>query len=135
MEYTDNELDISEWVVVGTTNNTRFLGRLVNGVSISQIHEALLGRTVLELNPALDFIAPIQPKGEGFQRKPLVMPMDFVLQGVRVFIRPVFVYLCADMHESDRNAYKSFVLQAVELAQHATQERDSGGESGGTEQH
>ena len=135
MEYTRDGLDINEWVVVGTSNNSRFLGRMQFGVTTARVTESLLGRSVLELFPAFDFLAPIQPQGDGFQRKPLIMPVDFALHPVPIYVRPAFMYLCEQMHETDKNAYKSFVMQALELAQHARLERDGGGEKSGGLQH
>lgn len=132
MEQASEHLDMNEWVVVGTANEAKFLGRVSyvkKDIELTVI-EALKG-DILTLCPALDFFAPVQQDGSQLHRRPVVVPVDFVLAGVPVHIRPVFAYLCRDMQEQDRNAYKGFVEKALALAAASRGQRDEGESSGG----
>lgn len=120
MEQPAVELDMSEWAVVGTASNTRFLGRVTRGNTKDDlacvVEQALDLGWALRLFPAFEFLAPIEALDDStLSRKPLVLPVDFALHGTPVYVKPVFAYLCRDLHESDRDAYKSFVQQALEL--------------------
>lgn len=133
MEHTTDELDLIDWVVAGTSGEAKFLGRVVctSKDTATVVREALNTRGVLTLHPVFEFFSPMQRDGDGLHRSPLVVPVDFVMSGVPVHIVPVFVYLCADMQETDRNEYKGFVERAVALA-NGTSKNRKGESSGGT---
>lgn len=133
MEHTTNELDLIDWVVVGTSGDTKFLGRVVC-LSASRVEKTVISALkggVLTLCPVFEFFAPVQQEGNGLHRSPLVIPVDFVMQGVPVHISPVFAYLCADMQEADQNEYKGFIERAIAMAGTITKNR-KGVSSGGT---
>ena len=136
MEQDTAELDMMDWVVVATAASTRFLGRVVRNNSLEDVRKmvetALDAGWSLRLFPVFEFLAPIEATDEAtLTRKPLVLPIDFAVNGTPLYVRPVFAYLCCDMHESDRDAYKSFVQQALELKKSRTDLGRGGSNSGG----
>ena len=133
MEHTTDELDLIDWVVVGTSNETKFLGRVVC-IHANRVEHTVLSALkggVITLCPVFEFFSPMQQTADGLHRSPLVIPVDFVMQGVPVHISPVFAYLCADMQEADQNEYKGFIERAIALAD-STNKNRKGVSSGGT---
>lgn len=129
------DLDINDWVVVNTPGG-RYFGRLAGDVNKANLGdgaadlavekfteeglkamkakaiEAVSNGDCLELNPALDFLAPLRPvpmpNGQmAMQRDPIIIPVDFTVHEIPVFVKAASVYFCADMKPADKNAYKA----------------------------
>lgn len=114
-----------EWVVV-TTASGKYLGKICgdHDWTISDLRDQLLDAAMsgsfVKLCPAFDFIAPVRPvqteRGVEMRRDPVILPMDFVLGEVPVYVRPTAIYLLGEMQEEDQKTYKDFVLHTLDLA-------------------
>lgn len=145
MEHVNNdhgdakEIDINEWVVVKTMGGG-YLGKPRIGVTLSKVaspnggdNESLKkfkarvfdivssGDSMLELCPCFDFMAPLRPvqnkNGQvAFARDPVIVPFDFTTYATSVYVKATGIMFCADTQGKDRELYKSFVQQTLDMA-------------------
>lgn len=139
------DLDINDWVVVNSPGG-RYFGRVAGDLNRSNLKdgggadlnvekwdaaalkafkekvvEAVSNGDCVELNPALDFLAPLRPvqvaPGQmGMQRDPIIVPVDFTVFEVSVFVKVSSVYFCAEMKPADKNAYKALAEAGLRSA-------------------
>lgn len=135
-----NNVDINDWVIVNSPAG-RFLGKPssvhvkdVTDGSVRSIEKTFSDSTsmkelvieciatngVLELSPVLDFMAPLRPvqtpQGMQMTRDPIVVPVDFTVQALPVFVKVTAVYFLGDMQEIDKKTYKELVVAGLATA-------------------
>ena len=126
-----DEINITDWVVVNSPGG-RYIGKPVD-LTKEQVLEAVSNGDCLKLYPVLDFLAPMRPvqvRGPDGQpamamtRDPIVVPIDFVVHDIPVYVKAASVYFGTDMKEADKTTYKGFVQgalrQALEARAHAS---------------
>lgn len=112
------EVKIEEWVVVSSPGG-RYIGRPTYNKAI--VLDAVNNGDCVELQDALDFIAPMRPVqlpggGIGMQRDPILVQPDFVAHALPVYVKASAIYFCEDMQEDDKKTYKKLVESALESA-------------------
>lgn len=142
-----NDIDINDWVILNSPGG-RYLGRVAGDANKSnlgdlaadlkvekftadgikamkeKVIEAVNNGDIVELCPALDFLAPLrpvpQPNGQlAMARDPIVVPVDFTVMDLPVFVKASSVYFLADLKGTDRNTYKDLVQGGLRSALHA----------------
>lgn len=132
-----NEIDLENWIVVKTAGSG-YLGCL-SGADIS--HMADLSREArieafkkkvfnvlddnngwLELYPAFDFAVPIRPvphpQQQGrivYSKDPVITPVDITSQEISVTVKPNSIVFLAELQGKDKELYKSFVQQTLDM--------------------
>lgn len=138
------DIDINDWVIINSPGG-RYLGRVAGSLNPSnlggaadlkvekftpegikalkeKVLEAVSNGDCVELCPALDFLAPLrpvpgpQPGMMAMNRDPIIVPLDFTVLEVPVYVKGSSIYFLADLKGADRNMYKDFVRGGLQIA-------------------
>jgi hypothetical protein len=132
-----NDIDLENWVTVKTAGGG-FLGCL-HGATISRLAgtskedriEAFKKKVFnvlednagwLELYPAFDFAVPIRPMQHPqqpgrivYSKDPVCTPVDITSQEITVSVKPSSIVFLVELQGKDKELYKSFVHQTLDM--------------------
>lgn len=117
MNGASDDININEWVIVNSPGG-RYLGK-VAGLK-KDILEQVSNGDCLEISPALDFLAPLRPvqtqQGVAMTRDPIIVPPDFTMHALPIYVKAAAIYFCCDMEEADKKTYKELVRGGLHQA-------------------
>jgi hypothetical protein len=131
------EIDLENWLVVKTAGGG-YIGCL-SGAVISRL--AGMGKDErvaafkekvfnilkdndgwLELSPAFDFVCPVRPMNHPqqpgrvvYSKDPVLTPLDLTSNETAVSMKPSSIVFLAELQGKDKELYKSFVQQTLDM--------------------